>query len=74
MAFSFGKYYNGGKKMDRIDGYEVVGSFDYGNRHMVVIKAAHGTHVMPCDEWEMMKSGRINNIKSCDKKENSNVA
>lgn len=43
--------------MDRVDEYEVVGSFDCGDRCMVVVKAAHGTHVMPGDEWESIKQG-----------------
>lgn len=47
--------------MDRVDGYEVVGSFECGNRHMIVIKAAHGTHVMPSDEWESIKRGLSEN-------------
>ena len=47
--------------MDRMDGYKVIGSFDCGDRRMVVIKAAHGTHVMPGDEWELVKQGFIRN-------------
>lgn len=43
--------------MGRMDKYEVVGSFDCGDKHMVVVKAAHGTHVMPCNEWELIKQG-----------------
>lgn len=61
--------------MDKIDEYEVVGIFDCGDRHMIVIKAAHGTHVMPSDEWELMKKNSIeNNPKSCAKRENDRVA
>lgn len=63
------------RKMDRTDGYEVVGSFDCGDKRMVVIKATHGTHVMSGDEWELMKKNSIeNNPKSCAKRENIKVA
>ena len=47
--------------MDRTDGYEVVGSFDCGDKRMVVIKATHGTHVMSGDEWELIKQGLLKN-------------
>ncbi|WP_024347393.1 hypothetical protein [Lacrimispora indolis] len=47
--------------MDRVDGYEVVGSFDCGNKNIVVVKAAHGTHVMSSDEWELIKRGLLKN-------------
>lgn len=61
--------------MDRVDGYEVVGSFDCGNRHMVVIKAAHGTHVVPDAEWELMKQSLTRDYsKSYSKRENIKVA
>lgn len=61
--------------MDRVDEYEVVGSFDCGNRRMVVIKAAHGTHVMPSDEWELIKRGFAgNDVKLHIKRENNKVA
>jgi len=42
---------------------------------MVVVKATHGTHVMPDDEWEQMKSGftRINE-KFRLKRENNKIA
>ncbi len=54
--------------MDRMDGYEVVGSFDCGDVSMVVIKAAHGTHVMPSDEWELIKKGYLKNSTEHDPK------
>lgn len=61
--------------MDRMGDYEVVGSFVCGDRCMVVIKAAHGTHVMPGDEWELVKKSFVdNNSKSYTKKENMKVA
>lgn len=61
--------------MDRVDEYEVVGSFDCGDRCMVVVKAAHGTHVMPGDEWELIKKSFVeNNSKSFAKIENIKVA
>lgn len=47
--------------MDVMNGYEVVGSFDCGDKYMVVIKTAHGTHVMPGDEWELIKQGLLKN-------------
>lgn len=61
--------------MDRIDEYEVVGGFDCGDKSMVVIRAAHGTHVMLNDEWEQMKSRFTrNNEKIRLKRENNKVA
>lgn len=61
--------------MDMVDGYEVVGSFECGNRHMIVIKAAHGTHVVPDSEWELMKQLLTRDYsKSYSKRENSKVA
>lgn len=45
------------RKMDRVGGYKVVCSFDCGDVNMVVVKAAYGTHVMPCNEWELIKHG-----------------
>lgn len=63
------------RKVDRMDGYKVVGRFDCGGVNMVVIKAAHGTHVMPNDEWESIKKNIIkNNPKSRPKRENVKVA
>ena len=61
--------------MDRVDGYEVVGGFDCGGVDMLVVKAAHGTHVMSSDEWELMKKNFIkNNPKSCINRGNNRVA
>ena len=61
--------------MDRMDGYEVVGSFDCGDVNMVVIKAAHGTHVMSGGEWESIKKGLLRNSKEfCTKMEKYKVA
>lgn len=63
------------RKMDRINEYEVVGSFDCGGKSMVIVKVAHGTHVMPYDEWELIKKSFVeNNSKSYTKKENMKVA
>lgn len=62
-------------EMDKMAGYEVVGSFNCGDVNMVVIKAAHGTHVMTEDEWEMVKKSFIGiNPKTCTKRENIKVA
>ena len=47
--------------MDRIGDYKVVGSFNCGDVNMVVIKAAHGTHVMPSNEWELIKQELLKN-------------
>lgn len=41
--------------MDRANEYEVVGKFDCYGISMVVIKAVHGTHIMPGDEWDLTK-------------------
>ena len=61
--------------MDRVDGYKVVGSFECGDTYMVVIKAAHGTHVMTGDEWEMIKKGLSKNgAESLTNRENNKVA
>ena len=61
--------------MDSMNDYEVVGSFDWGDKSMVAVKAAHGTHVMPSDEWEQMKSGLIKNYEKLRlKRENNKVA
>lgn len=49
------------RKVDRMGEYEVLGSFDCGDRRMVIIKAAHGTHVMSGDEWELVKRGFTKN-------------
>lgn len=62
-------------EMDKMACYEVVGSFNCGDGCMMVIKAAHGTHVMPSDEWEMMKNSFLgSNPKSSTKRENIKVA
>ena len=64
-----------GSKMDRMDEYEVVGSFDCGGASMVIVKAVNGTHVMPYDEWELVKKSFMeNNSKSFAKIENIKVA
>lgn len=61
--------------MDRMDECKVVGSFDCGDVHMVVVKAAHGTHVMPGDEWESIKQGLLKNkAKYYTKREKYKVA
>ena len=61
--------------MDRIGDYKVVGSFNCGNRNMVVVKAAHGTHVMPGDEWELIKKGLLIHSKEfCSKTDKFKVA
>ncbi|MDR1769663.1 MAG: hypothetical protein LBS02_03350 [Hungatella sp.] len=61
--------------MDRTDDFEVVSSFDCGDERMVVINAAHGTHVMSFEEWELIKKNFVrNNPKSRTKRENIKVA
>lgn len=61
--------------MDRMDGYKVAGSFNCGDVNMVVVKAAHGTHVMPGDEWESIKKGLSKNgAESLANRENNKVA
>lgn len=64
--------------MSGLDGYKMVGTFGCGDKLMVVIKAAHGTHVMPTDEWELIKRSlgweqTLTGMR-CFPKENSNVA
>ena len=42
---------------------------------MVVVKAAHGTHVMPGDEWESIKQGLSkDSVGSHTKREKYKVA
>lgn len=61
--------------MDRMDEYKVVGGFNCGDVNMVVIKAAHGTHAMPGDEWELIKKGLSKNgAESLTNRENNKVA
>lgn len=38
--------------MNKVGGYTVIGRFECCGRNMVVIKAAHGTHVMSEEDWE----------------------
>jgi len=43
--------------MSGLDRYEKIGTFQCGNEFMVTIKAEHGTHVMPMEEWEQIVKG-----------------
>lgn len=64
--------------MDMMDGYKVIGMFGCGSEYMVVIKAEHGTHVMPSDDWELLKRSlgweQTPTGMRCFRKESSNVA
>lgn len=59
-------------------GYEIIGGFNCGDKCMVIIKAAHGIHVMTSDEWEWLKRSlgweQTPTEMHCFSKENSNVA
>ena len=63
--------------MNGLDGYKLIGMFGCGNEYMVVIEAAHGTHVMTMQEWEQIVRGlgyrQTPTGMRCFKKEN-NVA
>ena len=64
--------------MNGLDGYKLIGMFGCGNEYMVVIEAAHGTHVMSSDDWEHLKRSlgweQTPTGMRCFRKERSNVA
>ncbi|WP_313584614.1 hypothetical protein [Lacrimispora sp.] len=40
--------------MNDLDKYTVIGEFECRGIKMVIVKAAHGTHVMPKEDWKKL--------------------